>query len=33
MDIRTIIADYSNTEHGQDIIHLLNEYANDPMGG
>ena len=33
MDIRIIIADYSNTEHGQDIIYLLNDYANDAMGG
>jgi len=33
MDIKTIIADYADTEHGQDIIHLLDEYANDPMGG
>lgn len=33
MNITTELADYSNPEHAQDIIHLLNLYAMDPMGG
>ncbi len=28
-----IVADYNNPEHGRDILNLLDEYANDPMGG
>ena len=28
-----IIADYSNPQHAQDIVFLLNHYANDPAGG
>ena len=31
--MKTIIADYNNPEHGKDILYLLNEYANDPLGG
>ncbi|MCF2947919.1 GNAT family N-acetyltransferase [Paraglaciecola aquimarina] len=33
MNIEIKIADYSNEQQGQDIIHLLNAYALDPMGG
>ena len=28
-----LIADYTNPQHCQDLIHLLDEYARDPMGG
>lgn len=31
--INVIIADYKNPQHQQAILELLNEYANDPMGG
>ncbi len=31
--IETVIADYHNPRHGQDIVRLLNAYALDPMGG
>ncbi len=32
MDIEVLIADYSNEQHATDIAHLLNCYAQDPMG-
>ena len=25
--------DYHNTDHGTALVHILNEYAKDPMGG
>lgn len=31
--IHIITADYNNTRHAQDIITLLDNYAQDPMGG
>ena len=33
MTIETIVADYSNKKHADDLVYLLNEYALDPMGG
>ena len=33
MEIEIVIADYKNTQHGSDIVHLLGCYAKDPMGG
>ncbi len=33
MNIEVILADYSNEQHGVDIISLLNDYALDSMGG
>lgn len=33
MKIKVSIADYSNKQHGQDIVYLLDSYAKDPMGG
>lgn len=33
MTTKAIIADYSDPNQGNDIIHLLSEYASDPMGG
>ena len=33
MAFEIIIADYTNPDHGNDIITLLEEYACDPMGG
>lgn len=33
MNINLIIADYSNKNHANDLVTLLNDYANDPMGG
>ena len=29
----TLLTDYSNPQHAQDIVTLLNAYAKDPMGG
>lgn len=31
--IEVIKVEYNNPEQGQDLLHLLNEYACDPMGG
>ncbi len=33
MAIEVIVADYSNKKHADDLLSLLNDYANDPMGG
>jgi len=33
MNIKLIEADYYNEQHGQDLVYLLNQYAEDPMGG
>ena len=33
MDVKVVVADYSNPEQGLAIVHLLNAYAEDPMGG
>lgn len=33
MTIELIVADYSNKKHADDLVYLLNDYANDPMGG
>ncbi|MGJ8680054.1 GNAT family N-acetyltransferase [Paraglaciecola sp.] len=33
MKVETVIADYTNKKHGADLVHLLNAYALDPMGG
>ena len=33
MNIEVIIADYSSEKHEIDIVHLLDSYAKDPMGG
>lgn len=33
MKLKIVLADYSNDQHGKDIIFLLNDYALDPMGG
>ena len=33
MNIELIQADYHNEQHGKDLVFLLNEYAEDPMGG
>ena len=33
MNFNVITADYSNKQHAQDIVLLLNHYASDPAGG
>jgi ribosomal protein S18 acetylase RimI-like enzyme len=33
MNIEVISADYTNAQHGEDLVELLNAYALDPMGG
>jgi len=33
MNIDVIIADYSSEKHGNDVVHLLDSYAKDTMGG
>jgi len=33
VNIKLIIADYKNIKQGEDLVHLLNEYASDKMGG
>jgi ribosomal protein S18 acetylase RimI-like enzyme len=33
MNLEIVLADYSNEQHSNDIISLLNDYALDPMGG
>lgn len=33
MNIEVIVADYANAKHAEDLVHLLNNYAMDPMGG
>lgn len=33
MTVEILIADYENPEHATDISFLLNNYAQDPMGG
>ncbi|MDC0610167.1 GNAT family N-acetyltransferase [Vibrio sp.] len=31
--IEIFVADYANSQHAKDLIELLNDYANDEMGG
>ncbi|MGI9280887.1 MAG: GNAT family N-acetyltransferase [Endozoicomonas sp.] len=31
--LEILVADYSNSNHGQAILELLDHYARDPMGG
>ncbi|PUA30285.1 MAG: GNAT family N-acetyltransferase [Cellvibrio sp. 79] len=31
--IEILLVDYKNPRHAQDLVHLLNVYAMDPMGG
>ncbi len=33
MSVELTIADYQNLQHCNDLIYLLNSYAQDPMGG
>jgi len=33
MTTHVIVADYTNPQHADDLVTLLNNYANDPMGG
>ena len=33
MTITTVLADYSNVEHCNDILSLMKHYSQDPMGG
>ena len=33
MTIKIIEVDYSNSQQAEDLVYMLNEYANDPMGG
>lgn len=33
MEIEFVVADYSNAQHGSDICALMDQYAQDPMGG
>jgi ribosomal protein S18 acetylase RimI-like enzyme len=33
LNIEIIVADYNDSQQGQDIVSLLNDYAKDPMGG
>ena len=33
MNIKTCIVDYTNQKHRHDIIELMSEYVQDPMGG
>lgn len=33
MDIEVLRADYLDERHARDLVHLLNAYALDPMGG
>jgi ribosomal protein S18 acetylase RimI-like enzyme len=33
MSIELVVADYLNDNHAADIVYLLNDYAQDPMGG
>lgn len=33
MTTEVIIADYTNPQHADDLVTLLNNYAKDPMGG
>ncbi len=33
MDIITLQADYTNPQHANDLVYLLDHYARDPMGG
>ena len=33
MNTEVIVADYADKKHAVEIVQLLNEYANDPMGG
>jgi len=33
MTTEVIVADYSNPQHADDLVTMLNNYANDPMGG
>ncbi|MDN4502898.1 GNAT family N-acetyltransferase [Alteromonadaceae bacterium BrNp21-10] len=31
--VQVTVADYQNPQHAKDIVHLLHQYALDPMGG
>ena len=33
MKLDIVFADYDKPEHARDLVHLLNTYAMDPMGG
>ena len=33
MNVEVMIADYLNNQHAGDVGSLLNNYAEDPMGG
>lgn len=33
MKVEILIVEYTNPQHAKDITHLLNTYAQDPMGG
>jgi len=33
MNIELLLADYHDEKHAKDLVYLLNEYAEDPMGG
>lgn len=33
VNVRVIRADYGNAEHGKHILDMMNDYAQDPMGG
>lgn len=33
MNLEVVIADYLNSQHANDVVYLLNNYAQDPMGG
>lgn len=33
MDVAIIQADYTDPKQGEDLIHILDAYASDPMGG
>ncbi|MFT5759090.1 MAG: ribosomal protein S18 acetylase RimI-like enzyme [Alteromonadaceae bacterium] len=33
MNISVLLADYYDEKHAKDLVFLLNEYAEDPMGG
>lgn len=33
MNIKILLANYEDAQHGSDIGYLLNSYAQDPMGG
>lgn len=33
MTTEVIVADYTNPQHAKDLVTMLDNYANDPMGG